>query len=108
MARPQRKTSKETEGQKVKMVNDSVFFDPRKRAQQQAEDERKLTEKEEEKQRNIEVGERAVKIISDFTLKPFILMLVWNVTLPTFGVATISYFGAVGLYVIARILIKHD
>ena len=90
------------------MANDYVFFDPRKKAQQQAEDEKKLSEKEEERLRNQEIGEKAVKVIADFTVKPFVLMLVWNMTLPTFGIATITYFGAVGLYVIARILFKHD
>ena len=90
------------------MANDYVFFDPRKKAQQQAEDEKKLSEKEEERRRNQEIGEKAVKVIADFTVKPFVLMLVWNMTLPTFGIATIGYFGAVGLYVIARILFKHD
>ena len=90
------------------MANDYVFFDPRKKAQQQAEDEKKLSEKEEERLRNQEIGDKAVKVIADFTVKPFVLMLVWNMTLPTFGIATIGYFGAVGLYVIARILFKHD
>ena len=105
MARPIRKESQER--QKI-MANDYVFFDPRKKAQQQAEDEKKLSEKEEERLRNQEIGEKAVKVIADFTVKPFVLMLVWNMTLPTFGIATIGYFGAVGLYVIARILFKHD
>ena len=90
------------------MANDYVFFDPRKKAQQQAEDEKKLSEKEEERLRNQEIGEKAVKVIADFTVKPFVLMLVWNMTLPTFGIATIGYFGAVGLSVIARILFNHD
>ena len=90
------------------MANDYVFFDPRKKAQQQEEDKKKLTEKEEERQRNQETGEKVFKIIADFTVKPLVLMLVWNMTLPTFGIATITYFGAVGLYVIARILFKHD
>ena len=90
------------------MANDYVFFAPRKTAQQQEEDKKKLTEIEEERLRNQEMGEKAVKIIADFTVKPLVLMLVWNITLPTFGIATITYFGAVGLYVIARILFKHD
>ena len=90
------------------MANDYVFIDPRKKAQQQEEDKKKLTEIEEERLRNQEMGEKAVKIIADFTVKPLVLMLVWNMTLPTFGIATITYFGAVGLYVIARILFKHD
>ena len=90
------------------MANDYVFFDPRKKAQQEAKDKEVLTEKEEERLRNVKMGEKAVKTIADFTVKPFVLMLVWNMTLPTFGIATIGYFGAVGLYVIARILFKHD
>ena len=90
------------------MANDYVSFDPRKKAQQQEEDKKKLTELEEERLRNQEMGEKAVKIIADFTVKPFVLMLVWNMTVPTFGIATIGYFGAVGLYIIARILFKHD
>lgn len=105
MARPIRKESQER--QKI-MANDYVFFDPRKKAQQEKEDEKKLTEKEEERLRNQKTGEQAIKAIADLTVRPFVLMLVWNMTLPTFGIATITYFGAVGLYVIARILFKHD
>ena len=86
------------------MANDYVFFDPRKKAQQQEEDKKKLTEIEEERLRNQEMGEKAVKIIADFTVKPLVLMLVWNMTLPTFGIATITYFGAVGLYVIKNFI----
>ena len=105
MARPIRKESQER--QKI-MANDYVFFDPRKKAQQEKEDETKLTEKEEERLRNQKTGEQAIKAIADLTVRPFVLMLVWNMTLPTFGIATITYLGAVGLYVIARILFKHD
>ena len=49
------------------MANDYVFFDPRKKAQQQAEDEKKLSEKEEERLRNQEIGEKAVKVIAEIT-----------------------------------------
>ena len=105
MARPIRKESQER--QKI-MANDYVFFDPRKKAQQEKEDEKKLTEKEEERLRNQKTGEQAIKAIADLIVRPFVLMLVWNMTLPTFGIATITYLGAVGLYVIARILFKHD
>lgn len=103
MARPQRKSGQEKEKKIVE-----VFFDPRKKAQQDLEDEKILTEKEEEKERNIKLGEQTLKAIADFTVKPFLLMLLWNITLPSFGIATISYFGAVGIYAIARILFKHD
>ena len=90
------------------MANDYVFLDPRKKAQQEAEEEKKISEEQEERLRNQKIGEQAIKTIADFTVKPFVLMLVWNMTVPTFGIATIGYFGAVGLYIIARILFKHD
>ncbi len=48
------------------MANDYVFFDPRKKAQQEAQDEKVLTEKEEERLRNVKMGEQAVKTIADF------------------------------------------
>jgi hypothetical protein len=85
-----------------------VFFDPRKKAQQDLEDEKILTEKEEEKERNLKLGEQTLKVIADFAVKPVMLMLLWNITLPPLGLATITYFGAVGIYAIARILFKHD
>ena len=47
------------------MANDYVFFDPRKKAQQQAEDEKKLSEKEEERLRNQEMGENCLLYTSD-------------------------------------------
>ena len=50
------------------MANDYVFFDPRKKAQQEAKDEEVLTEKEEERLRNVKMGEQAVKTIADFTV----------------------------------------
>ena len=90
------------------MTHDEVFFDPRKKAQQDLEDEKILTEKEEEKERNLKLGEQTLKVIADFAVKPVMLMLLWNITLPPLGLATITYFGAVGIYAIARILFKHD
>ena len=43
-------------------------------------------------------------------VKPLVLMLVWNWLMPgLFGLATIGYLKAFGLYIIARILIdKND
>ena len=103
MARPQRKSGQEKEKKIVE-----VFFDPRKKAQQEIEDQKILTEKEEEKERNLKLGEQTLKVIADFAVKPVMLMLLWNITLPPLGLATITYFGAVGIYAIARILFKHD
>ena len=47
------------------MANDYVFFDPRKKAQQQAEDEKKLP-KRKKRDYAIKMGEKAVKVIADF------------------------------------------
>ena len=49
------------------MANDYVFFDPRKKAQQEAQDEKVLTEKEEERLRNVKMGEQAVKTIAEWS-----------------------------------------
>ena len=65
MARPQREESQKR--QKI-MANDYVFFDPRKKAQQEIEDKKKLTEEEEEKLRNQKVGEQAAVSYTHLTL----------------------------------------
>ena len=63
-----------------------------------------------EKKRLQEEGAKAVgKLLAQF-IKPAILMLLWNWLMPgLFGLATIGYLKAFGLYIIARILIdKND
>lgn len=79
-------------------------------------DKRAFQEREKEEQKEVEEQEKkdaAVKalatIVSLFT-KPLILMLLWNWLMPgIFGLATIGYLKAFGLYLISRILFdKND
>ena len=65
MARPIRKESQER--QKI-MANDYVFFDPRKKAQQEKEDEKKLTEKEEERLRIKKQESKQLKLLQTLLL----------------------------------------
>ena len=90
------------------MISDEVFFDPRKKAEQESADADKISKEEAEKVANIAMGDMVVGTIVRLTLTPLILMWVWNATLPAIGVATIGYWTALGLYVIARLLFKHD
>tara|TARA_B100000902_G_C27215875_1_gene866915 strand:+ start:420 stop:644 length:225 start_codon:yes stop_codon:yes gene_type:complete len=51
--------------------------------------------------------ERGAEAIATFT-KPLILMLLWNALMPgLFGLATIGYLKAFGLYLMSRILFNH-
>ena len=52
--------------------------------------------------------ERGAEAIATFT-KPLILMLLWNALMPgLFGLATIGYLKAFGLYLMSRILFNHN
>ena len=82
----------------------TIYFD--KRAfEQQEEEENKELEKQEKK-------EAAVKALSTVVIvftKPLILMLLWNWLMPgIFGLATIGYLKAFGLYAISRILFGNN
>tara|TARA_B100000003_G_scaffold80483_1_gene72299 strand:- start:575 stop:874 length:300 start_codon:yes stop_codon:yes gene_type:complete len=96
--------SKSEEGK----VSDQVYFDPRRAAQQAAEDEEKISEEEKEKLENVELGAAIVGGIFKFFAAPAILMLVWNVAMPGLGIPTIGYFTAMGLYIICKILFDHE
>lgn len=51
--------------------------------------------------------ERGAEAVATFT-KPLILMLLWNALMPgLFGLATIGYLKAFGLYLMSRILFNH-
>ena len=51
--------------------------------------------------------ERGAEVVAFFT-KPLFLMLLWNWLVPgLFGLATIGYVNAFGLYLISRILFNH-
>ena len=90
------------------MISDEVFFDPRKKAEQSAADQDKVTKEEAEKAANIAKCGHVVVCIVRLTLTPAVLMWVWNMAMPAIGVATIGYWTAMGLYIIARLLFKHD
>jgi len=79
----------------------TVYFDPRKA--------KKPVEEMTEDEKNLEMGKQVVTAISNLTLSPLVLMLVWNACMPgIFGLATLGYWSAMGLYVVSRILLKKN
>ena len=79
----------------------TVYFDPRKA--------KKPIEEMTEDEKNLEMGKQVVTAISNLTLSPLVLMLVWNACIPgIFGLATLGYWSAMGLYVVSRILLKKN
>ena len=101
----QTKTSKERQ-EKV-----TIYFDKRALEQQKKEDEeikQEELDKKAEKERNEEKGKEVVNAIGNLFLSPLALMLVWNACIPgLFGLATLGYWSAMGLYVVFRILLKN-
>jgi uncharacterized membrane protein len=78
-------------------------------------DKRAFEEKEKEEQEELEEQQKkeaAVKVAATFFaffIKPAIIMLLWNWLLPgIFGLATIGYFKALGLYLLARLFIDKE
>ena len=82
----------------------TVYFDDRAYAQKEEEEAKQLAAKlEEEKNRQIAIN--AVANLTSAVVKPVILMLLWNWLMPSiFGLVTIGYFRAFGLYLISRIV----
>ncbi|AOO10370.1 hypothetical protein RW03080701_221 [Synechococcus phage S-RIM8] len=70
--------------------------------------EKELEEIEEEVKKRESI--KALAQLLGFFIKPAVLMLLWNWLMPgIFGLATIGYLKAFGLYLISRILIgKND
>ena len=101
----QTKTSKERQ-EKV-----TIYFDKRALEQQKKEDEeikQEELDKKAEQEKNIETGRQAVNAVGNLFLSPLALMLVWNACIPgLFGLATLGYWSAMGLYVVFRILLKN-
>jgi|TARA_Y100000033_G_scaffold11680_1_gene10851 F0F1-type ATP synthase assembly protein I len=96
MGRPER-----TEKRQEKVT---IYFD--KRAFEEQEKEEKELE---EKQKNKEEAVKAAVAFIAFFVKPAIIMLLWNWLLPgIFGLATIGYFKALGLYLLARLFIDKE
>ena len=102
----QTKTSKERQ-EKV-----TIYFDKRALEQHKKEDEeikQEELDKKAEQEKNIETGRQAVNAVGNLFLSPLVLMLVWNACIPgLFGLATLGYWSAMGLYVIFRILLRNS
>ena len=83
----------------------TIYFD--KRAYEQQDEEEKKAFEEKEKQ---EVAIKAISKLFAFFTKPLVIMLLWNWLIPgLFGITTIGYLKALGLYLLARIIIdKND
>ena len=79
----------------------SVYFDPRKAS--------KPVEEMTEEEKNLEMGKQATTALANLFGSPLILMLVRNACIPgIFGLATLGYWSAMGLYVVSRILLKKN
>ena len=79
----------------------TVYYDPRKA--------NKPVEEMTEDEKNQELGKQAVTAISNLFISPLVLMLVWNLCIPTlFGLPVLGYWSAMGVYVISRILLKKN
>ena len=96
-----------TEEEKVNKM--TIYFDKRAEQMQGAEEEAQI-EQEIEEQLKKEAAIKAVAQVVSFFTKPLVLMLLWNWLMPgIFGLATIGYLKAFGLYLISRILFdKND
>ena len=95
----ERSKSKEKENQMT------IYFDKRAFEQQEEEENQELEEQKKKEEAAYALG----KFIG-FLAKPLVLMLLWNWLVPgIFGLATIGYLKAFGLYLMSRILFdKND
>jgi len=103
--------SKSTKTSKERQEKVTIYFDKRALEQQKKEDEeikQEELDKKAEQEKNIETGRQAVNAVGNLFLSPLVLMLVWNACIPgLFGLATLGYWSAMGLYVVFRILLKN-
>jgi len=104
--------SKPTKTPKERQEKVTIYFDKRALDEQKKEDEEVKQEeldKKAEKERNEEKGKEVVNAVGNLFLSPLALMLVWNACIPgLFGLATLGYWSAMGLYVIFRILLRNS
>ena len=104
--------SKSTKTSKERQEKVTIYFDKRALEQQKKEDEeikQEELDKKAEQEKNIETGKQAVNAVGNLFLSPLVLMLVWNACIPgLFGLATLGYWSAMGLYVIFRILLRNS
>ena len=100
--------SERTEKRQEKVT---IYFDKRAFEEQEKE-EKELEEKaaeELEKEKQKQEAIKAAVAFFAFFVKPAIIMLLWNWLLPgIFGLATIGYFKALGLYLLARLFIDKE
>jgi|TARA_B100001093_G_scaffold496452_1_gene542088 hypothetical protein len=103
--------SKPTKTSKERQEKVTIYFDKRAIEEQKKEDEEVKQEeldKKAEQEANVEKGKEVVNAIGNLFLSPLALMLVWNACIPgLFGLATLGYWSAMGLYVIFRILLRN-
>ena len=103
--------SKSTKTSKERQEKVTIYFDKRALEQQKKEDEeikQEELDKKAEQEANVEKGKEVVNAIGNLFLSPLALMLVWNACIPgLFGLATLGYWSAMGLYVVFRILLKN-
>ena len=104
--------SKSTKTSKERQEKVTIYFDKRALEEQKKEDEeikQEELDKKAEQEKNIETGRQAVNAVGNLFLSPLVLMLVWNACIPgLFGLATLGYWSAMGLYVIFRILLRNS
>ena len=104
--------SKTTKTSKERQEKVTIYFDKRALEQQKKEDEeikQEELDKKAEHEKNVETGKQAVNAVGNLFLSPLVLMLVWNACIPgLFGLATLGYWSAMGLYVIFRILLRNS
>ena len=103
--------SKPTKGTKERQEKVTIYFDKRALEEQKKEEEeikQEELDKKAKKERDEEKGKEVVNAIGNLFLSPLALMLVWNACVPgLFGLATLGYWSAMGLYVVFRILLKN-
>ena len=82
----------------------TVYLDPRKKAQP-TEEVAEMTPEEIEKKRNEEMGMKVVQAAANLAIAPLSVKIIWNWVVPgVFGIATLTYLEAVGLYCLCKIL----
>jgi len=104
--------SKSTKTSKERQEKVTIYFDKRALEEQKKEDEeikQEELDKKAEQEANVEKGKEVVNAIGNLFLSPLALMLVWNACIPgLFGLATLGYWSAMGLYVVFRILLRNS
>ena len=104
--------SKPTKTSKERPEKVTIYFDKRaleEQKKEEAEIEQEELDKKAEQEKNVELGKQAVNSVGNLFLSPLVLMLVWNACIPgLFGLATLGYWSAMGLYVIFRILLRNS